>query len=336
MSAPKFVVLRFEKLKAAVAIHRSAKHTYREQDTPNAATERTPLNTHDGPQTAADLVAAINARMPAKHRKDAVQCIEVLIGGSPEAINAKDRAGQDAYFDDAKRWLRDTFGADNLVGASVHRDETSPHLVAYIVPVDAATGRLNAKRWLGGAKALSQFQTDFAAKVGRQHGLERGLEGSKARHTSIRDYYGAIQRAERGAALTAPQVTPQDLEPVKSKAPGLLGSLRLQSEVETPQGVADRINAKTLASIKPMVAAFVHVETERRKLATENRRLQAEAASQRREIEALKVFREIGRIAPRAFEQITQQARDFLAKAREAMAARTVAKERDNDRGRGR
>ena len=58
-------------------------------------------------------------------------------------------------------------------------------------------GRLNAKRWLGGAKALRDMQSEFAEQVGRQHGLERGLEGSRSRHTTIQAYYG---RVERGAS----------------------------------------------------------------------------------------------------------------------------------------
>ena len=35
--------------------------------------------------------------------------------------------------------------------------------------------------------------------MGRPHGLERGLERSRARHTSIREYYGRVQVAERVA-----------------------------------------------------------------------------------------------------------------------------------------
>ena len=48
-------------------------------------------------------------------------------------------------------------------------------MYAYVVPRDPESGRLNAKRWLGGAKALRDMQSEFAEQVGRQHGLERGL-----------------------------------------------------------------------------------------------------------------------------------------------------------------
>ena len=36
------------------------------------------------------------------------------------------------------------------------------------------------------------MQTDFAEQVGSKHGLERGLEGSRARHTAIGQYYGRV------------------------------------------------------------------------------------------------------------------------------------------------
>ena len=77
--------------------------------------------------------------------RDAVQCIEYLISASAEAINAKSKEEQDAYFRDALKWLQDRHGAENVVLAGVHRDERAPHMYAYVVPIDSETGRLNAK-----------------------------------------------------------------------------------------------------------------------------------------------------------------------------------------------
>ncbi|QQM83495.1 plasmid recombination protein (plasmid) [Klebsiella quasipneumoniae] len=93
------------------------------------------------------------------------------------------------------RWpgSRERHGAENLIYAGIHRDETTPHLYAYVVPLDPQ-GKLNCRHFLGGAKALSQMQTDFAERVGQRHGLQRGIEGSKARHTTVRQYYAALQQ----------------------------------------------------------------------------------------------------------------------------------------------
>ena len=100
-----------------------------------------------------------------------------------------------AYFNDALKWLKQRHGGANVVYSGVHRDEKTPHMYAYVVPLDESTGRLNARRWLGGAKALSEMQTDFAANVGARHGLDRGIEGSRAKHQRVKRHYGLVNRA---------------------------------------------------------------------------------------------------------------------------------------------
>ena len=42
------------------------------------------------------------------------------------------------------------------------------------------------------------MQTDFAQSVGLNHGLERGEEGSAAKHQTIKEYYAQVRAAERG------------------------------------------------------------------------------------------------------------------------------------------
>ena len=41
---------------------------------------------------------------------------------------SKSREEQDAYFRDALDWLKGRHGAENVVYAGIHRDETTPHL----------------------------------------------------------------------------------------------------------------------------------------------------------------------------------------------------------------
>lgn len=199
---PTFAILRTQKLKSAVSVHRSLKHAFREQDTPNADPQRSPDNTHMGANSVAGGMAAFRARLPEKHRKDAVLAIEYLITASPEAMQSRDRGAQDAYFRDALEWLREKHGGVNVVYAGIHRDETTPHMYAFVVP--RVGEKLNCRAFLGGSKALADMQTDFAKRVGKKHGLERGLEGSKARHTSIGQYYGRVNGK-------TPQIAPMGL-----------------------------------------------------------------------------------------------------------------------------
>ena len=120
-----FAVLRIDKLKSPVAVLRSMKHSFRTQETPNAVPERLHLNTQETPGVdgVGQGMAAFRARLPEKHRKDAVQCIEYLISASAESYQRKIEEEQDAYFRDALKWLQDRHGAENVVLAGVHRDE---------------------------------------------------------------------------------------------------------------------------------------------------------------------------------------------------------------------
>ena len=195
----KYAILRTQKLKATGAVWRSLKHAFREQPTPNADPDKAAKNEHVGAASAAEAMQKVRDRLPEKRRKDAVLAIEYLITASPEAMQGMGGKSS-AYFNDALKWLRERHGRANVVYAGVHRDESTPHMYAYVVPLDESTGRLNARRWLGGSKALSEMQTDFAATVGAQHGLERGIKGSRAKHERVSRHYGLVNQAADKAA----------------------------------------------------------------------------------------------------------------------------------------
>ena len=200
LAAMKYAILRTQKLKATGAVWRSLKHAFREQPTPNADPAKAAQNAHLGATSAAEAMQRVRDRLPEKRRKDAVLAIEYLITASPEAMQELGGQGRDAYFNDALKWLRERHGGANVVYAGIHRDETTPHMYAYVVPLDESTGRLNARRWLGGAKALSEMQTEFAQVVGARHGLERGIKGSRAKHERVKRHYGLVNQAHDQAA----------------------------------------------------------------------------------------------------------------------------------------
>ena len=127
-----YAILRTQKLKSKQEVRRSLKHSFRAQETPNADPDRTPENTHIGAEDTLDALQKIDARLPDKIRKNGVLVIEYLITASPEDMQGKTRAQQDAYFSDAHQWLQDRHGAENVVYAGIHRDETTPHMYAYV------------------------------------------------------------------------------------------------------------------------------------------------------------------------------------------------------------
>lgn len=184
-----FVILRTAKLKSAGEIGGSLGHTFRIMDTPNADPEKLHLNEHEN--SLEEIKENIKNRLPENVRKNGVRVVEYLITASPD-WNGWGTDAEKEFFDNAKRWLKEKHGSENVVGLSIHRDETTPHLVAYVVPIDPK-GALNARHFLGGRKLLSDMQTDFASRVSHI-GLERGVEGSKAKHTKIKEYYSEIQK----------------------------------------------------------------------------------------------------------------------------------------------
>jgi len=178
-----FAILRVAKLKNLGAIAVSGQHNFRERETKNAAGERLDLNRIEGAHSTAELVKSVSDLLPAKRRKDAVIGLEYLITASPEHFGADwmktESYGQD-YFKDAVAWLEKLHGKENVVCKTIHLDESTPHMAVYVVPLK--DGKLNAKAFTGGRKVLADMQTSFAFEVGAKHGLDRGVERSKAVH----------------------------------------------------------------------------------------------------------------------------------------------------------
>lgn len=186
-----FAILRTAKLKSFGEIGGSLSHNYRDRPTPNANPQQTPQNEHSL-KNAESVMTAIKEKLPEKRRKDAVLCVEYLITASPDWIGWN-KLDEQKYFDDAKKWLENKHGKDNVIATTIHRDESTPHMIAYVVPL--VKGKLNAKHFLGGREKLSKMQTDFADNVGKSVGLVRGLEGAKAEHQTIKQYYANVNTA---------------------------------------------------------------------------------------------------------------------------------------------
>lgn len=206
-----FAILRLQKLKSFADVGGSLSHNYRNRETLNADDARTHLNEHEL-DTNEKCMTAIRDRIPEKRRKDAVLCIEHLITASPE-WDGWGTEKETAFFEKSKKWLEEKYGKNNVVSTTIHRDETTPHLVAYVVPLDEESGRLNAKKYIGGSRhTLSQMQTDFAVEV-KALGLERGIQGSKAKHTSIKEYYENVNTYSKTSDLGLDIERPSAPEP---------------------------------------------------------------------------------------------------------------------------
>lgn len=224
-----FAIMRTQKLKSAVAVRASLKHSYRDQETPNADSTLTQNNVVlQGASNTNEAMRDFREKLPEKIRKNGVQCVELLITASHDVMMGKSRVEQLSYFQDSLDWISEKFGGrKNIINAGVHYDERTPHMYVYVVPLDE-NGKLNCRKFMGGAKhVMSELQDSFAEVVGRKHGLTRGLKGSKAKHQTVAEYYKKLNKFSDQVYFSV-----EDLKPKK------MGFLTK----ETTAGVAQRIN----------------------------------------------------------------------------------------------
>jgi hypothetical protein len=190
-----YAILRLAKLKSAVNVRGSAYHIERLQPTPNARPGVTNPWVAGGPNIY-ERAKAVWAKIP-KIKKDAVHGIEVVMTASPEAFQGDDPVNVDKWARDSTEWLKTQFKGCVILGVNLQLDESTPHLQAVIIPTDRkpdGTPFLNAKKYVGNKGHLNKMQTAYWEAV-KCHGLERGVEGSTAKHTTIAQYYGALGKA---------------------------------------------------------------------------------------------------------------------------------------------
>jgi len=306
-----YAILRVAKLKALANVASSLAHTYRTRDTPNANAALATDNTHSA-ATPEMVLEGLKSRLPAKFRKDAVLGMEYFVGASPEWFKEVSRADQDKYFADAVAWLESKHGKENVVGWSVHRDETSPHLVAYVVPLDDK-GKLNAKRWFGNKAQLSAMQTSFAKAV-KHHGLERGVEGSRATHTRVKQYYADLEKPVRTVKI-----------PKELLEPKLLEKGIFTSRYETPELVAERLTNSVnrhFASAVEVAKMAQHEKKRADELEATNKALALRLNSLEKR---LRPIIDLAEIAKNEFDDLVLIAKKRLQQAKEAI---DLAKER--------
>lgn len=120
-----------------------------------------------------------------KVRKDAVLMCSFVVGSDREFFSRLSSGEQQQFFVDCTRFFAERYGEENIISAVVHIDETTPHLHLNLIPI--ADGRLCAKT-LFDRKELQNLQTDFHSVVGKKWNLQRGKEGSTAKHLDTAAY----------------------------------------------------------------------------------------------------------------------------------------------------
>lgn len=218
-----YAVLHMEKTSGTDAA--MSAHIERTIKPKNANESRTHLNRElirfpDGMENRTQAIQhrLDTAGLTRKIGNNQVRAIRVLLTGTHEDMVRITNEGRlDEWCSDNLKYLADTFGRENIVSAVLHMDEQTPHIHATLVPIvkgerkrkkkeeqvkkryrkkPTDTARLCADEIMTRAK-LKSYQDTYAQAMS-SYGLQRGIDGSEAKHISTRQYYrDLMQQTER-------------------------------------------------------------------------------------------------------------------------------------------
>ncbi|MEO1433498.1 MAG: MobV family relaxase [Cyanobacteria bacterium J06633_8] len=195
-------VCRIQKIKSWGMLKGNEAHTIRERDTPNANPEVTNIRII-GSSNNIDLATLVKEKIgKQKIRSNAVLAVEMLLSASasyfrpqaPHEAGVYDKQRLDKFVEATVNWLQSSWG-ERIIRAELHLDEITPHIHAYLVPLDER-GKLNCRGLFGGRIKLSQLQDSFGNAVAHL-GISRGIKGSTATYTTLKKYYAAVNQDSR-------------------------------------------------------------------------------------------------------------------------------------------
>lgn len=283
-------------------------HIERKTTPKNADPTRTHLNRElvRFPDGVADRTEAISHRIRTagirrKITPDQVRAIRIVLSGTHEDMaRVQDEGRLSEWCDDNLQWLHRTFGKENTVSAVLHMDEHTPHIHATVVPIVTGERRKARKKQAEGKRTYRKKTNavclcaddlltrermvayhDSYAKAMAKYGLQRGIRGSEARHTTTAQYYRDLKRqtgeleanvqqlqteqrqAERQLDEVRKEIKSEKLEAAKTEAKtalvakvgSLLGSNKLKEEREGLQqrlSVLEKQNEELMQHIKQM------------------------------------------------------------------------------------
>ena len=119
-------------------------------------------------------------------RKDAVLCDEWIITSDKTFFEKLDQEKTRDFFETAKNYFAENYGEENIAYASVHLDESTPHMHMGVVPFE--NGKLSSKAMFD-REELKKIQ-DELPKYMNEHGfdLQRGELNSEAKHKTVAEF----------------------------------------------------------------------------------------------------------------------------------------------------
>ena len=297
-----YAVLHLEKAKGADGA--MSTHIERTVHPKNADRMRTHLNRElvrfpEGVKNRTQAIAhrIETAGIKRKVGTNQVKAIRVLLTGSNKDMKQMEADGQlDEWCNDSLQWLRETYGERNLVSAVLHMDEKTPHIHATIVPIVTGERRKAKKEEQNGKKKyrkkstqdvrlcaddvmarhkLKHYQDTYAQAMGK-YGLQRGIDGSLAKHISTMQYYKEL--VEQQDSL---QENIETLLGLEEEAQKRLKQVKGEINVQKMKGAA--VNATT--AIADGVSSLLGGSKVRR-LEAENEGLKQDVVNLQKQVQA--------------------------------------------------
>lgn len=279
-------------------------HIERKTMPKNADPTRTHLNRElvEFPDSVADRTEAISHRIRTagirrKITPDQVRAIRIVLSGTHEdMIRVQDEDRLDEWCDDNLQWLHRTFGKENTVSAVLHMDEYTPHIHATVVPIVTGERRKARKKQAEGRRTYRKKANavrlcaddlmsrerlvayhDSYAKAMAKYGLQRGVRGSEARHTTTAQYYRDLKR-QTGEL----EANVQQLQTEQRQAERQLDEVRKEIKSEKLEAAKTETKTALVAKVGSLFGSGKLKELE-----ADNRTLQGEVAARDESIELL-------------------------------------------------
>lgn len=189
-----YSILRIAKIKASgvtgIQIHdrreKNISHTNKDIDWTKTEENISLMEQQERFRTVVtNKIATLNLKR--QPRSDATVMCQCLITSDSAFFEKMDKQEQIHYFKKSLHFIQDRYGEKNLVSATIHYDEKTPHLHINFVPV-TADGRLSAKD-LFSPQSLRILQDDYNRFVREQgYDLQRGEMDSQTKHLEVEKY----------------------------------------------------------------------------------------------------------------------------------------------------
>lgn len=116
-----------------------------------------------------------------------------FVGASKEYMDNLTEREQVAFYKDAMDSLKEIFPTYHWVEATIHRDETTPHLHVIALPLyydnEKSITTFNTSKTQGGKYWFRDFQDKmFELMKNRGHDINRGIKGSEREHLTVKQF----------------------------------------------------------------------------------------------------------------------------------------------------